>query len=65
MLAKLHSAKTLLGSATPSIETYCNCLTNKYGLVQMTQPTKLLNYRKLLLWTYGKPTVKNAWKVIF
>lgn len=37
MLAQQHGAKTLLGSATPSVETYCNCLTHKYGLVQMTQ----------------------------
>lgn len=32
-----HKAKVLLGSATPSIETYHNCLTGKYGLVELTQ----------------------------
>ena len=33
MLAKMHGAKSLLGSATPSIETYFKALEGKYGLV--------------------------------
>ena len=36
-LAYIHGAKTLLGSASPSIETYCNTQINKYGLVSLTQ----------------------------
>ena len=35
--AGLFNAKVLLGSATPSIETYFNCKTNKYGLVELTE----------------------------
>lgn len=34
-LAHLHGAKTLLGSATPSVETYYNAQTGKYGFVEM------------------------------
>jgi len=34
-LAHLHGAKTLLGSATPSIESYFNAKSGKYGLVEM------------------------------
>ncbi|MEG2336291.1 MAG: primosomal protein N' [Bacteroidales bacterium] len=34
-LASLHKAKTLLGSATPSIESYYNALHDKYGLVNL------------------------------
>ncbi|MBU1011391.1 MAG: primosomal protein N' [Bacteroidetes bacterium] len=34
-LGGLHSAKTLLGSATPSIETYYNASHQKYGLVEL------------------------------
>ena len=34
-LAMLHNAKTLLGSATPSVETYFNAITNKYGLINL------------------------------
>lgn len=37
MLAKLHHAKTLLGSATPSVETYSLALQGRYGLVRLTQ----------------------------
>jgi primosomal protein N' (replication factor Y) (superfamily II helicase) len=35
MLAKLHNAKTVLGSATPSIESYYNAITGKWGLVKL------------------------------
>ncbi len=35
MLGKIHGAKTLLGSATPSIESYYNTLTGKYGKVEL------------------------------
>ncbi len=34
-LAKLHKAKVLLGSATPSIETYYNAQNGKYGFVEL------------------------------
>jgi len=37
MLASMHGAKTLLGTATPAIETYHNALTGKYGLVELNQ----------------------------
>jgi len=35
VLAKMHGAKTLLGSATPSIESYYNAQTGKYGYVRL------------------------------
>lgn len=35
ILAKMHQAKVLLGSATPSIETYWNTQKGNYGLVNM------------------------------
>ena len=35
VLASMHGAKTLLGTATPSIETYYNARQGKYGLVEL------------------------------
>ena len=37
MLAHLHGAKTLLGSATPSAESYYNAQIEKYGMVRLTE----------------------------
>ncbi|QXP68078.1 primosomal protein N' [Polaribacter sp. AHE13PA] len=37
VLAKLHNAKILLGSATPSLETYFNAQQNKYGFVALNR----------------------------
>ena len=37
MLAHLHGAKTLLGSATPSAESYYNTQIGKYGIVRLTE----------------------------
>jgi len=34
-LASLHNAKTIIGSATPSIESYFNAKSEKYGLVEL------------------------------
>jgi primosomal protein N' (replication factor Y) len=44
VLANFHEAKVLLGSATPSIETYYNATNDKFGLVE-------------LLHRYGKVTM--------
>lgn len=37
MLASMFGAKTLLGTATPSIETYYNATHGKYGLVELKE----------------------------
>ena len=37
VLASIHGAKTLLGTATPAIESYYNACEGKYGLVELTQ----------------------------
>lgn len=37
VLASMHGAKTLLGTATPSIESYYNAQNGKYGLVELNE----------------------------
>jgi primosomal protein N' (replication factor Y) (superfamily II helicase) len=37
ILAGMHKAKILLGTATPSIESYHNCINGKFGLVKLTE----------------------------
>jgi len=44
ILGKLHDAKVLLGSATPSIESYFNARQGKYGLVEL-----MTRYREMEL----------------
>lgn len=37
VLARMHGAKTLLGSATPAIDTYFKAIGKRYGLVTLTE----------------------------
>ena len=37
VLARSYGARTLLGSATPSLETYYNARTGKYGMAELTE----------------------------
>jgi primosomal protein N' (replication factor Y) (superfamily II helicase) len=72
VLAGMHNAKTLLGSATPSIETYHNCINGKYGLVELTERfgkaklpgIKIANtreaYRKKRMVSHFTPELLNA-----
>ena len=36
-LARLHKAKTVFGTATPAVETYANCYSGKYRLVELNE----------------------------
>ena len=58
-LASLHNAKVLLGSATPSLETYYNVNKNKYGLVEMNSRFKGIELPKIQTIDIRKANLKR------
>ena len=49
MMAHWYGVKVLLGTATPSIESYYNALTGKYGLVEMKERYKGLQLPQITM----------------
>lgn len=47
VLGEMHKAKILLGSATPSVETYFNTQNQKFGLVELTERYKKTELPKI------------------
>jgi primosomal protein N' (replication factor Y) (superfamily II helicase) len=72
MLAAMHNAKTILGSASPSIESYNNAVNGKYGLTELNErygfiklPSIILAntreaYRKKLMVSHFTPELLQA-----
>ena len=72
VLAGMHKAKTLLGSASPSVESYYNTLNGKYGLVELKErfgqirlPSIVIAntreaYRKKLMVSHFTPELLSA-----
>ena len=72
MLAAMHNAKTILGSASPSIESYSNAVNGKYGLTELKErfgfiklPSIILAntreaYRKKLMVSHFTPELLQA-----
>ena len=48
VLGHMHQAKVILGTATPSMESYFNAKTGKYGLVELSERFKGLKLPKVL-----------------
>lgn len=48
VLASMYGAKTLLGTATPSVETWHNATTGKYGLVQLKERYKEIQMPEII-----------------
>ncbi len=72
MLASIYGAKTLLGSATPALESYSNAISGKYGLVTLTQrysgirmpgieivDTALLRHRKYMQGLFSPQLIES------
>lgn len=49
MLAALHKAKTILGSASPSIESYNNAVNGKYGLTELKERFGLIKLPEIVI----------------
>lgn len=72
MLAAMHNAKTILGSASPSVESYNNTLNGKYGLIELMERFGLIKlpsivlantreaYRKKLMVSHFTPELLQA-----
>jgi primosomal protein N' (replication factor Y) (superfamily II helicase) len=72
MLAALHSAKTLLGSASPSMESYNNAVIGKYGYAELKERFGFIKlpgivvantreaYRKKLMVSHFTPELLEA-----
>lgn len=77
VLASLHGAKTLLGTATPALETYYNAQHGKYGLVVLNRrfedislprieaiDIKELRRKKIMKGNYSPPLIQGIQKAI-
>jgi len=49
MLASIHKAKTVLGSASPSVESYNNAVNGKYGLAELKERFGLIRLPAIIL----------------
>ncbi|MCM1030228.1 MAG: primosomal protein N' [Oscillibacter sp.] len=65
MLAKMHGAKILLGSATPSFESYENARSGKYGFVTLTQRYGNIRMPQLILADLAEYRRKKLMKGVF
>ncbi len=63
--ASLFHAKVLLGSATPSIESYFNCMQHKYGLVKLAERFGASELPVIELIDIKKVATKDNVKVAF
>ena len=65
VLSKIHNAKTLLGSATPSIESYFNTKTGKFGLVELTSRYKNISMPEIIVTSVKEARRKKQMKANF
>jgi primosomal protein N' (replication factor Y) len=65
LMGNLHGAKVLLGSATPSYETYFNARSNKYGLVSLTERFQGIELPKLVPANVQEATKRKLMRSVF
>ncbi len=65
VLAKMHNAKVLLGSATPSIESFHNAKTGKYGLATLSSRYGGMELPEILIADIKEDTKRKKMKSHF
>lgn len=65
VLARYHGAKTLLGTATPAIETYYNAKQGKYGLVELKNRYKDIKLPEIQIANLSEARRKKIMKSLF
>lgn len=60
VLGNIYKAKVLLGSATPSLESYFNAKSNKYGLVKLTKRYSGVNMPEIEVVSISEQRAKKA-----
>jgi primosomal protein N' (replication factor Y) (superfamily II helicase) len=65
MLASMHGAKTLLGTATPSVESAFNALAGKYGLVKLTRRYNEIELPEIIIANTREARKRKKMKSIF
>lgn len=65
VLASLHKAKALLGSATPAIESYENARSGKYGLVELNKRFGGIQLPEIFVADVKEATRKKEMKSLF
>lgn len=64
-LAHLHGAKTILGSATPAVESYFNVLTSKYGHAELNNRYGNIEYPEINLVNLKEQVYRKKMKSFF
>jgi primosomal protein N' (replication factor Y) len=65
MLARFHGAKVLMGTATPSVESYFNAKTGKYGLVELNLRYLELEMPEIIIANVREALRRKEMKSIF
>lgn len=65
MLARFHGAKVLMGTATPSIESYFNAKTGKYGLVELNLRYLEIEMPEIIITNVREARRKKEMKSLF
>ncbi len=65
VLAKLHNAKVLLGTATPSVESYYNAKNKKYGYTELTKRYGDVKLPEVIIADLRAARKENKMKSIF